>query len=190
MAATTSTIVNLSSIITRTADKAVLERIQMAGLFRGLPFRLYAGDRFDFPQEKEARIKVSPTKGGGVIISVFVTLTRGGKTTPDFECPIWALRKVCHTPSDQDGYDTFRRNHSIYERMTESGLSDLDSILPLLGGSFLIEEGEFEETRTRNGESRVFQQKCWALVPIEKDKKEETPSEKPSPRRGRPRNQK
>ena len=186
MAATSSSIVSLGSILNKTADKAILERVSMAGLFRGLPFRLYGGDILDFPSEKEAKIKVSPTKGGGALVSVFVTLTRGNKVTKDFECPIWALRKVCHTPSDPDGYTAFRRNHPIYERITESGLSDLDSILPLLGGTFLIEEGEFEETRTRKGESRVFQQKCWALM-AQEDKKEETPSENPSPRRGRSR---
>ena len=187
MAATSSSIVSLGAILNKTADEAILERVSMAGLFRGLPFRLYDEDILDFPSEKEAKIKVSPTKGGGALVSVFVTLTRGDKVTKDFECPIWALRKVCHTPSDPDGYTTFRRNHPIYERITESGLSDLDSILPLLGGTFLIEEGEFEETRTRKGESRVFQQKCWALVPVGEGEKEETPSEKPSPRRGRSR---
>ena len=188
MAATSSSIVNLSAILNKTADKAVIEKIARTGLFRGLPFRLYDGDMLDFPSEKEAKIKVSPTKGDGALVSIFVTLTRGGKVTSDFECPIWALRKVCHTPSDPDGYNSFRRNHTIYERMTESGVSDVDSVLPLLGGSFRVEEGEFEETRTRNGESRVFQQKCWALVPIGEGEKEETLSEKPSPRRGRPRN--
>lgn len=165
MAATSSSIVNLSAILNKTADKAVIGRIQMTGLFRGLPFRLYDGDVLDFPSEKEAKIKVSPTKGDGALISVFVTLTRGGKVTENFECPIWALRKVCHNPSDPDGYTSFRRSHPVYEGMTESGISDVDSVLPLLGGSFRIEEGEFEETRTRKGELKVFKQKCWALVP-------------------------
>lgn len=172
MAATSSSIVTLSSILNKTADKAVIERISRTGLFRGLPFRLYDGDVLDFPSEKEAKIKVSPTKGDGALIPIFVTLTRGGKKTQEFECPIWALRKVCHNPSDPDGFTSFRRNHPVYEGMTESGISDVDSVLPLLGGSFRVEEGEFEETRTRKGESRVFKQKCWALVPVEEDKKE------------------
>lgn len=179
MAATSSSIVNLSAILNRTADKAVIEKVSRTGLFRGLPFRLYDGDVLCFPSEKEAKLKVSPTKGDGALISIFVTLTRGDKKTQEFECPIWALRKVCHNPSDPDGFTSFRRNHPVYEGMTESGISDVDSVLPLLEGSFRVEEGEFEETRTRKGESRVFKQKCWALVPVEEDKKEETPSENP-----------
>ena len=187
MAATTSTIVNLSAIINKTADKDVMKRVSRAGLFRGLPFRLYDGDIIKFPSLEMAKIEVTPTRGDGDLVKALVTFTRGDKVTEDFELPIWALRKVCYNPSDPDGYNSFRRSHTIYEGMTESGIGDTDSILPLLGGTFKVEEGEFEETRTRKGESRVFKQKCWALVPVDEDKKEETSSEKPSPRRGRSR---
>lgn len=180
MAATASTIVTISSIINKTAGKDILTALSRTGLFRGLPFRLNDGDILAFPSQDKAKIKVSPTKGEGLLVTVFVTLTRGGKTTPDFECPIWALRKVCHNPADPDSYNTFRAKYPVYEELTQSGQSDIDAILPLLGKTFSVKEGAFQERRTRNGVEREFQHLCWALDPVREALSEAAPAEAPA----------
>lgn len=139
-------------------DAAIRRQLDRAGLYRGRTFRLHGGDEIVFPKAEDA-ILTWMTNEKSLTPKVNVTLNGNA-----IELPLYAVRRTCHRPVDVEGYESFIKDNSLYERLTRSGENDISVLPELFSKTFSVKETVFEEQRKdSNGEDYTFEYQIWTL---------------------------
>ena len=154
-------------------NKELLAKVASAGANRGKALSLPSEGKVVFSSAEETLVKWVLYKGSPIVA---VEATVAGQK--DF-WPIYLFRHTALHPVEDAQLEEFRAKHADYCRVAwQRGVSDLEWLEPLLGGSYDLTTIDVTETVTRNEVERQFPMRIAAL---------EANSQSSSTRRGRKR---
>ena len=154
-------------------NKELLAKIEAAGANRGKALSLPKEGKVVFSSAEETLVKWVLYKGSPIVA---VEATVAGQK--DF-WPIYLFRHTALHPVEDAQLEDFRSKHAEYCRVAwQRGISDLEWLEPLLGGSYDLTTIDVTETVTRNETERQFPMRVAAL---------EAEAQPSSTRRGRKR---